>query len=210
MCLLLLTGCSTPFVRSPTAAAPPPYTPRQAAAPTGEIVQASAGSSAQQIRVEEVARKVLAANPQLALRPRVAVTPAAELGLTHEGDYRVQITQGMVNSCASDGQLAAVLAWKFAQMSTERQARVEASLTAQDREPMPDVRIGPDQTIGDLQLRNAELSKLGYTRRRNPEPTAPPQDPTPLARQILAKTGYAAIEMDAVLPWIQPTPPSGR
>jgi hypothetical protein len=68
---------------------------------------------------------------------------------------------------------------------------------------MPDFRIGPDQTIGDLQLRNAELSKLGFNRRRSVESSATPPDPAMLARQILSKAGYAEAELNPILPLVQ-------
>jgi hypothetical protein len=99
---------------------------------------------------------------------------------------------------------------ELAKCVAERQSRAEA-LALADREPPPEVRIGPDGgSFGDAdQLRKAELVQHGLDRRK-PSKATNPVDPLLLARQYLVKAGYAETDLEDAAPILQAagTPPS--
>jgi hypothetical protein len=193
-----MAGCAVlPPQPAPTVAPPP----LSQTVPPGGVVAASAVNSPALGRVQEVGNKLLSANPQLGLRPKFVVPATARFELSHQTDQRLTISDGLVGQCATDGQLAALLSWEMGRMVGEREARIRAEAVA-EREPPPEVRIGPDVgAFGAVdQTRYAELSKLGFDRRR-PKTAAPaPPDPKVVARETLAKAGYAEAELDGVAP----------
>jgi hypothetical protein len=85
-----------------------------------------------------------------------------------------------------------VLALEFGRIIAERHAQMQG--VEHDREPPPAVQIGPDAGIGDYQMRNAELAKLGYTRSRGAA-AAPPPDPNILARDALINAGFPETDL---------------
>jgi predicted Zn-dependent protease len=205
-----LSGCvDQQWLAQQTPAAPPPYV--KPAAPSAGGIQQVAGrfTSPQQARVEEVGRKLLEANKQLALKPRLEVPATANLEISHQGDHRLSISEGMVNACATDSQLAAVLASELGRMVAERQVRQNAQALEEDRLPPLEVPIGPDGGGYGNQSRQAELAKLGFNRRKNDAPLPTP-DADALGQQILARAGFPASEFSAVAALREPAPPSGR
>jgi hypothetical protein len=200
----LTVGVSLPCGCQQMALAPaPPLAP----APSGYHATTAKTATAaptlpatpQEARVQDVGNKLLAANPQIHLKPHFVVlhTDQRELGHVAEENH-VVISEGLVNSCATEGQLAAVVSAELAKLVAERQEKAAASNRDQYREPPPDVPIGRDAMMfGDAdQMRKAELAKLGYDRRR-PKDVAPP-DPSDLARSYLRRAGYAEAELQGV------------
>lgn len=199
LALLLVAGC-----QQLSLAPAPPLAP----APSGyhATTARSAGANPnvpatpQEARVQEVGNKLLAANPQIHVKPRFIVLHAdvRELGHVAEENH-VVISEGLVNACATEGQLAAVVSTELAKLVAERQEKAAAASREQYREPPPDVPIGRDAMMfGDAdQSRKAELAKLGYDRRR-PKEVLPPPDPTDLARNYLRRAGYAETELQGV------------
>src|SRR5580765_5242411 len=60
-------------------------------------------------RVDCVGRKILASNPQLALRPMFRTIGAPQAEIFHRGTNDIFITEGLVRQCTTEGQLAAIL-----------------------------------------------------------------------------------------------------
>jgi hypothetical protein len=192
-----LLGCTPqPWVAQPQAA-PPPFQ-KPAPPPSGGEIQQVSGrySTPQQARVNEVGRKLLEGNKPLALKPRFDVVPGTQQQLSHAGEHQISISEGLVNACETDGQLAALLAAEMGRMVAARQERQAAAQAEEDRLPPIDVGIGPDGGGYGPQARQAELAKLGFNRRKS-DPVPPP-DADLLARQILTRGGFAAAEMNSV------------
>ena len=195
---LLPCGCQQMSLAPPPPLAP---TPSGYHATTARSAGAAANvpASPQEARVHEVANKLLAANPQIHVKPEFVVphTDVRELGHVAEENHIV-ISEGLVNACATEGQLAAVVGMELAKLVAERQEKAGVAFREQYREPPPDVPIGRDAMMfGDAdQARKAELAKLGYDRRR-PKDIAP-QDPSELARCYLRRAGYAEAELQGV------------
>ncbi len=201
----LLAGCAGYDVW-PTPAAPAPLS-ASGSAPVSAIQQAShvSAHNADLVhRVQDVGRKVANANPALGFRPVFRVTGETGPVLSHKGEQELIISEGLVQRCQTEGQLAALLCFELGKMSAERQARIQQLASASQREPPPEVRIGPDGgSFGDAdQIRKAELVKLGLERRRAAETPPQPPDPRDLARQYLTRAGYAERELDAIEPFV--------
>jgi hypothetical protein len=169
-----------------------------------EYQQAAARNSAQAARVEQVSRRLLAANPQIKMNPVLSVPGTQQPEIFHHGERRLVISESLVSQCKTEGQLAAVLSLELAKCVAERQSRADALALAGDREPPPEVRIGPDGgSYGDAdQTRKAELVQHGLDRRK-PQKTANPVDPLLLARQFLVKAGYAETDLEDAAPLLQ-------
>jgi hypothetical protein len=152
-------------------------------------------------RVEMVGRKVLTANPQTGLRPVFITIGSPEPEVFHGGVNAVYVTQGLVQKCQTDGQLAAVLSLELGKMVSEREALASPGSRRPERRPPPEVPFGnAGQGAGAFdQVREAELARFGPVRRR-PAEVLPPPDPKLLAREYLKKTGYLEAELDGVTP----------
>src|SRR5205807_9621454 len=105
--LLVATGClpreaNTTLVPSNPFGGMPP--PRIAHTPLAPASLQAAG------RVDSLGRKIVAANPQTGIPPLFRTIGAMQPEIFHQGTSEVDITEGLVNQCSGDGQLAAVLA----------------------------------------------------------------------------------------------------
>jgi len=156
--------------------------------------------------VDAVGRQVLTANPQLGMRPLFRTIGAPQAEVFHRGTTEIDVTEGLVKQCGTDGQLAAVLCTELGKMVAEREALAGARARTPEREPPMDVRIGndyagpagsPDQT------HLAELGKYDRERRRAVAPPPPPPDPQSLANTYLTKAGFPATDLDAVAPLLK-------
>jgi len=158
-------------------------------------------------RADSLCRKILAANKQIGLRPTLTLetigSPQPEI--FHIGTSRIDITEGLVTRCKTDGELAAVLCNEMAKMVVEREAVASPTVRQPDRTPPPDLRIGNDYTGGlsSDQTRLAELVKFEKDYGR-PQASAPtPPDAQTLARSYLLRAGYPDANLDAVRPLLQ-------
>jgi hypothetical protein len=194
------TGCltgeaNTTLVPSnPFGGVAPPLTGRPALAP------ASLRTAA---RVDSLGRKIVAANPQLGIQPLFRTIGAPQPEIFHQGTAEVDITEGLVNQCASDGQLAAVLAMELGKMISEREAFAGPQTRAPQHEPPMDVRVGSDNAgaFGPAdQLHRAELAKYDKERRQRATGAVSAPDPQALARGYLLKAGFTAEDLDAAAP----------
>ncbi|MCS6975997.1 MAG: hypothetical protein NZM31_03160, partial [Gemmatales bacterium] len=180
--------------QSATPAAPTPYVkPATASGPASPIQQASGRFVApQQARVEAVAARILEKNRQLGLNPRFEVVPGSERKMLRQGDRIVQLSEGLVDACVRDEQLAALLALELGRMASQRQAERPG-----DDERLPPMEVpigGPDGGGFGPQLRQAEMAKLGLDRRRPASnPVANAED---IARQVLTRAGYPPTEVE--------------
>ncbi len=200
-CLLPIVCCHFGGCQQMSLAPPPPLAPpvaahRPATAAGNAGAAPAVPTTPQEARVQEVAQKLTAANPQIHARPRFIVTHNAAAELSHDKENRIQISEGLVNACGTEGQLAAAISLEMAKWVSERQEQATTLDREANREPPPNVPIGRDAlTFGEAdQIHKAELAKLGYDRRRPKDPPPPP-DPNELARSYLRRAGYAETEL---------------
>jgi len=150
-------------------------------------------------RVDFVGRKLLAANPNIGLKPLFATIKSPQAEIFHQGNRIVYVTDGLVNRCKNETELAAVLASELGKMVADR----EASNLASGQEKLPPIATpignaanlsGPDQTA---------LAELGRFEKENPRKLQVRPDPRNLAGVFLEKAGYPKTELDTVRPILQ-------
>lgn len=199
--LLGLAGClgqneATPVVpESPFGKAQPMLAPAvQRAAHAPASVESAA-------RVDRLGRQILAANPQVGIKPLFVTIGAPQVEVFHRGTAELTVTEGLVRQCGTEGQLAAILSLELGKMVAEREALSPPQARRQDRPPPPDLRIGSsDGFSGAADMTHlAEQSKYDPPRRRDSSPTTPP-DPQQLAKIYLTKSGFAVTELDQAAP----------
>jgi hypothetical protein len=209
--LVLVGGCMTakPPLAPPAATLGPPVaSPVAPATPTAaaSVTPADPALAAAQARVDAVNQRLLRASAGHNLRPTFVVRangPAAD----REGPQRVYLSNEVVGAAATEGQLAALMAWQLALLYVDRHQQLAAAEAANYREPMPDIPFSHDGgTIGEEQQRKVEIAKLGLDRKRRPP--APPPAPDMVARQILVQAGYSELDLDAVRPLLQALAPA--
>jgi hypothetical protein len=196
----LLPGCypteekttlvtDNPFGRPPVVQAQPnPNLPR--------------GSLQTAARVDQVAMRIMSANRQLGLRPRFHTIGAPQSELFHQGSTDVFLTEGLVQRCASDGQLASLICLELGRMVGEREALASPQVRLPERALPMEVAPGNDYAgpsgPADM-LHRAEVGKYEQERRERITASQNPPDPQVLAKEILVKAGFAQSELDAAL-----------
>lgn len=146
----------------------------------------SAASLATAQRVEELGRRIIAQNAFTGLDPLFHTVGDPQPQLYHTGTARLWVSDGLVNRCKSDGELAAVLCSELAAMMAEKRA---AAALGRDADGIPDVRDAA--TAG---------TEVGASGRRTPSPRAAPTDATAQARDLLRGAGFDPAELDRVQP----------
>jgi hypothetical protein len=184
---LLLAGCEMDSVSrrdagNPIRSEPSPVTPEA-------NLQAAT-------RVDALGRTILAANPGIAARPLFRTIGSPEPEVFHRGTSDLYITQGLVDRCTTDGELAAILCLELGKMVAEREAvltpeekrtRMLPPIDASGRPDIAGASTGPDQ------FRLGELAKFDKERER--QMTVAPPSPDWLARAYLKKAGYEVGEL---------------
>jgi hypothetical protein len=152
------------------------------------------------MRVDLAGRKILAANPEIGMRPRFAAIGSPSPEIFHQGNQIVWITAGLVNQCQTEAALTAVLSHELARMVSEREAAAGRKARDPERLPPLDVPIGQagNYTGGGDMPHMAEMAKFErmHPQRRN----LPAPDPQALAQRYLEKAGYQKADLDAVRP----------
>jgi hypothetical protein len=157
-------------------------------------------TEAEGLRVDQVGKKILVANPQLNLHPLFLTLGVPEEEVFHQDTRSVYVTEGLSRQCKSEAQLAAVLCLELGRMAVERERLASPETRLAGGQPPPDLPIGTDyhETVGGPdRTRQMELYK--YDRARHRPASAPPvPSADTLARALLQKAGYAPQELDAV------------
>jgi hypothetical protein len=154
------------------------------------------------LRVDAVARKLLAANAQTGLKPMFATIGSPEPEMFHADQSMVYVTEGLVRQCKSEAELAAVLAFELGRMVSEREAAASRDTrTAEPRPPMP-LPIGNqgDPFAADPSY-FFEMAKFEKEHPRSARTKIlPPPDPRLVAGTLLDQAGYQKSDLDAVAP----------
>jgi hypothetical protein len=174
---------------------PPPPAPTK--------VNFAPGSEEVSRRVDKIGRDLLAANPQLGLKPLFATIGAPQPEVFHVDTHLVYVTEGLVKGCRTDAEVAAVLAVELGKMVADR----EAGLSPDIRDPakmapiQPVVGSGIQGNPGDF----TAMAELGRFEKANPKTPKrlPRPDPQRLARAYLEKGGFQATDLEAVVPLLQ-------
>ena len=157
-------------------------------------------------RVDLLGRKILAANPQIGMKPQFMVIGSPQPEIFHKKNEALFITEGLVKQCKTEGELAAVLCRELGKMVSDREVQMGPQVWNGRRLPPPEVPIGNDSP-GSFnppdRTRLAELAVFEQDRRREVAPPLPPPDPDLLARTYLQKAGFYEADMKAAQPHLQ-------
>jgi|GEM_PF-826883 hypothetical protein len=153
-------------------------------------------------RVDQLGRELLAANPFLGIEPVFTVVGISDMVLFHPDMNRLMISEGLVNRCRSDDELAAVLAAELGQMAAEKRKH-EQSLIPPLPPRLPD---HANQNAGGIPSDQTYLAELAlyekkYRQRSNPGPSS--MDAKQTARGILRATGRNDATLDEVSAFIE-------
>lgn len=173
--------------------------------PQGDKPAASPATEEASLRVSQVGQKIVAANPQIGLKPLFSTIGPSLDGppkeeIFHTSKTQVVITEPLVRKCKSDGELAAILCVELAKMAEKHNG---PAANADDAGPPADVPVGGDArgTFGPADgTRAAELAKYDRAHHRGAYAGF---DPKPLARSYLTRAGYPASDFDAAAPLMQ-------
>ncbi len=152
-------------------------------------------------RVEAVGMKLLAANPQMGLRPVFRTIGAPQPEIFHVGTEELNLTEGLVNQCKTEGQLAAVVAHELGIMLAEREAITWPHGRSPEREPPSQMRVGNDHVGAGATPDLTHMAELGKYEKAggSPRPTAArPPDPRAVAKGLLVRAGFAETELNGV------------
>lgn len=196
--LLALAGCTT-FQDAPLAQVSSQFFDP---APAGRVSHAPVPAAEDSIcvRVDYVGRKLLAANPQIGVKPLFATIQAKDAELFHVDQRVIYITDGLVKQLPSEADLSAALAYELARMVAEREARVKQDIKQIEPRPPIQVPIGNigQGSMGDM-VSTVEMAKYDQKRQRYREATARP-DADQLARDYLDRAGCQRADFDRVKP----------
>jgi hypothetical protein len=153
-------------------------------------------------RVELVGRKVLAQNTFSGLDAdsiQFMVFGVKEQVLFHRGAELLFVSEGIVEKCHTDAELAAVLCAEMGKMVAEKRA---AQAVRRDADPVAEVgRAGGPLFPGG----NAtEAGRAAGTAPPGQKPGAAP-DPAAAARELLKGAGYSPAELDRVEALLKPS-----
>jgi len=178
---------SSPFGNSAPASAPPRNVNYAPAAPEVSM------------RVDSLGRKILAANPQIGMKPLFGTIGDPKPEIFHKDATVVYITAGLVGMCKTEGQLAAVLSQELGKMVSEREARTSATTREGPGLPPAECIVGQGGGYGGAPDMTHQAEMARYEK-KYPRRPLPPPDPRFLAQNYLEKAGYPRNELDGVIP----------
>jgi hypothetical protein len=146
-------------------------------------------------RVENIGRKIVYQNTFIGIEPMFMTLGVKEAVLFHRGADQLFVSQGLVEKCASDAELAAVLCAELGHMVAETR---NARAVGQNVDPPPDAggTAFPGSTPSDAG-RQAEpaVHEKRFPNAGGPVETA---DAAGTARELLKGAGYSTAELDRV------------
>jgi hypothetical protein len=164
-------------------------------------------SLAASTRVDSLGRQILAANPDIGVRPLFVTIGVADLTVFHCADTHLFISEGVVNKCKTDGasdpELAAIICSELGKMVAEAQQQ-KPNREPFNPEPPYQPRVGGG-TVGSIDPTYTQQAELGLWEKDHPRirpvpSSAPPPDPKELSRCYLTKAGFSADQLDKVAP----------
>jgi hypothetical protein len=197
---LLTAGCV--FDETQTAMVPSSPFGRAPLAQPQTHVALSPASLQVAARVDTLGREILAANPQLGIRPMFQTISAPDPELFHNGTKSITLTEGLVNQCKTQGQLAAVLCLELGQIMVEHVALAAPPAPLPERPTSMEVRIGNDYTGASGppdQSYRAEAVKYEQQQRERAALQGK-LDAKKLALGYLTKAGYTGDNLAEVVP----------
>ncbi|MBN9122591.1 MAG: hypothetical protein J0I06_26160 [Planctomycetes bacterium] len=197
--LLFATGCKGDGEWSVSKALGWDAPPGRVGAPPKDVPPASLAVAE---RVEVLGRKLVAQNTFTGIEPMFMTIGVKEAVLFHRGSEQLFISEGLVEQCKSDAELAAVLCSEMGQMVAEKRA---SKAVGRDVEPIPDATHGAGREPGGAAYDAGQQANLAYYEKQFPRGAARPDpvDAQRTARDLLVGAGYSPAELDRVEPLLK-------
>ena len=175
--------------------------------PPGRVVEAPAkdlppASLEVAERVEVLGRKLVAQNTFTGIEPLFFTFGMKESVLFHRGSDQLFISEGLVEKCKTDAELAGVLCAELGQMVAEKRT---AKAVGRDVEPLRDTNHGAGPLPGGAAFDAGRQAEIGFHEKQHPRGAArtDPIDATRTARELLVGAGYSPAELDRVEPLLK-------
>jgi hypothetical protein len=143
-------------------------------------------------RVEELGRRIIAQNTFTGLDPLFHTIGVSESVLFHRSSAELFISEGLVNKCKTEAELAAVICSELGAMMAEKRGAIAAG---RDRDSIPDAAL-PGSSMGADGTRAAEVARQEV--KTNERRDAAAKDATEHARNLLRCAGFNPLELDRV------------
>ena len=151
-------------------------------------------------RVDQVGRQLVTGSPFLGLEPTFHTFGSQKPEIYHPDSGGIFVTDGLVQQCKSDAELAAVLASELAEMASERRA----SDRLRKREPLQPLRDAAALSPGGMASDQNQLGTQALVDRPDRKP-APAADTKVRAREILESAGFDPKVLDTIEPILKET-----
>jgi hypothetical protein len=204
---LLLSGCVSDEKKLTTVSSSPFGQPVRTQA--ASMKEAPAATQKVAMRVNEVGHKVLAANPRAYQQVAFLTLGVPQLEMFHrvqKDSSAVYITEGLVNQCKTDNELAALLCQELGKMAAAQAAQGKPDRKLPEAPPLMAPRVGNDigSPYGSADRTDMMvLAHMEKERQQARQPLVPPPPPETLARTYLQNAGYSAKDLDSVTPLLR-------
>ena len=145
------------------------------------------------VRVDQIGQLLLTQNPFLGVSPTFGVVGGSEKAIFHPDRHGILITEGLVNDCKSDDELAAVLAVELAELTAEHKNGKRAIVL----QPLPPLPGAGSQTAGGTDASQLMTEALVRDHAAKNGGAAKPEVPQQLAAEILQNAGIESEHLDA-------------
>jgi len=147
-------------------------------------------------RVDNVGRKIVAQNIFIGIEPLFSTMKMKEDVLFHDGPEHLWISQGLVEKCATDAELTAVLCAELGKMIAEKRM---AKAVGRNVEPIPDASFGGNNLPGGNPFDAGRQVEVSLHEKQFPRTANNiDADATNIARELLQGSGYSTGELDRV------------
>jgi hypothetical protein len=148
-------------------------------------------------RVEDLGRKIVYQNTFIGIEPMFMTLGVKEAVLFHRGADQLFISEGLVEKCKLDSELAAVLCSELGRMVAETRT---AKAVGHDVQPIPDAASGGTVFPGSTPTDVGRQAEQAMQEHKLPKAGGPAEtaDAVGTARDLLKGAGYSPAELDRI------------
>lgn len=162
-----------------------------------------AASLAAAERVEVLSRLIIARNTFTGIEPHIFTIGVKEATLFHRGPEELFISEGLVNQCKTDEELAAVLCAELGQMVAEMRT---AKSLGREVSPIRDASFGAGSVAaGGGPYDAGQQANLAYHEKQHPRAAVgiDPADAKKTAGELMTGAGFNPSELERVQPLLK-------
>ncbi len=205
--MLVVAGCVSDGQKLTTVSSNPFSGPTRTQ--SAWMKQAPPATQKVSLHVNEIGQKIAAANPRFDRKVAFITLGVPQLEIFHRvqgGNGAIYITEGLVNECKTDSQLAAVLSQEMGKMMSEEIAKSRPRRDLPEPPPLMSPRVGNDigGTFGSADGTDQMiLARYEKDRQRARQAILAPPPPEELARIYLQNAGFNVNDLAAVAPLLR-------